>query len=86
MTVFSVFSSNPAFTQQRVGSKPVTHGLVVIANYILLAVRFGAPYALGVGAITSFVVAGFLASTIIGFVVLGVCLTFLQVTIERIRG
>lgn len=73
------------YTMQRVERKPVTLGLTTIGHYLLIALRFVVPYALPVGALCSFVVAGFLASTIIGFIVLGACLVILQVLLE-LRG
>lgn len=50
--------------------------------YLVLALRFVAPYTLPIGALSAFTVAGFLASTIIGLCVLGVCLILMQLFIE----
>lgn len=62
------------------GTKPGAQ----LANLLIFALRIILPYALPVGALCSFVYAGFLYSTIVGFVVLGICL--LAVHLDQVWG
>lgn len=49
---------------------------------LLLALRIMAPYTLPIGGFMAFCIAGFLHSTLVGFVVLGSCLILMQVILE----
>lgn len=53
-----------------------------IGVYLLLALRYIAPYTFPIGALGAFTWAGFLAGPITGLVVLGVCLLVVQLYLE----